>query len=148
MPPRRYLSYIQDKPSKAAPLFAVLRDSAQAVLSVSPVINAEHCKVTPETQQVRAVLSFDCCFACSCAAWHAGGRATACCQHSALQKCAPTKYDCSAMLPRCAGAAGSEQLAEPVFLCLLCNAKASTETYLRFVMLLCRCCWRSAARRC
>ncbi|WIA16309.1 hypothetical protein OEZ86_007801 [Tetradesmus obliquus] len=48
----KYLSYIQDKPSKAAPLFAVLRDSAQAVLSVSPVINAEHCKVTPETQQV------------------------------------------------------------------------------------------------
>jgi hypothetical protein len=48
----RYLSYIQDKPSKAAPLYAVLRDSAQAVLSVSPVINADHCRVTPGTQEV------------------------------------------------------------------------------------------------
>jgi hypothetical protein len=48
----RYLSYIQDRPSKAAPLYAVLRDSAQAVLSVSPVINADHCRVTPETQEV------------------------------------------------------------------------------------------------
>lgn len=49
----RYLSYIQDRPSKAAPLYAVLRDSAHAVLSVPPVINAEQCKVTPDTQQVR-----------------------------------------------------------------------------------------------
>ncbi|KAF6255538.1 hypothetical protein COO60DRAFT_1702781 [Scenedesmus sp. NREL 46B-D3] len=51
----KYLSYIQDRPSKAAPLYAVLRDSAQAVLSVSPVINAEHCRVTPATQQLGAL---------------------------------------------------------------------------------------------
>jgi hypothetical protein len=46
LPPCRYLSYIQDKPSKANPLMAVLRDSTKAVLSLSPVINAQFCRVT------------------------------------------------------------------------------------------------------
>lgn len=53
----RYLSYIQNKPSKAAPLYAVLRDSSQAVLSVSPVINAEFCRITPTSQHILVEVS-------------------------------------------------------------------------------------------
>ena len=48
----RYLSYIQNRPTKAAPLYAVLRDSNQAVLSVSPVINADFCKVTADSRDI------------------------------------------------------------------------------------------------
>ncbi|KAF8065610.1 Lrrc47 [Scenedesmus sp. PABB004] len=45
----RYLSYIQDRPSKAAPLYAVLRDARGCVLSVSPVINSEATRIGPAT---------------------------------------------------------------------------------------------------
>eukprot|EP00775_Hariotina_reticulata_P002001 gene2001-2323_t len=54
-----YLSYIQDKPSKASPLMAVLRDSTNAVLSLSPVINANFCRVTntPDSQDILVEVS-------------------------------------------------------------------------------------------
>lgn len=48
----RYLSFIEDRPKKGAPLFAVLRDASGAVLSVSPVINAEACKVSAATHNI------------------------------------------------------------------------------------------------
>lgn len=48
----RYLSYIQDRPKKGDPLYAILRDASGAVLSVSPVINAEPCKITADSTNV------------------------------------------------------------------------------------------------
>jgi len=48
----RYLSYIEDRPRKAEPLFAVLQDAAGAVLSVSPVINADSCRITADSSNV------------------------------------------------------------------------------------------------
>lgn len=48
----RYLSYIQDKPKKGDPLYAVLRDASGSILSVSPVINAEPCKIAADSTNV------------------------------------------------------------------------------------------------
>jgi phenylalanyl-tRNA synthetase beta chain len=48
----RYLSYISSTPSSEAPLYAVLKDAAGSVLSVPPVINAQECRVTADTQDV------------------------------------------------------------------------------------------------
>lgn len=50
--PCRYLSYIEDKPKKSNPQYAVLRDASGAVLSVSPVINAEPCRVSVDSKIV------------------------------------------------------------------------------------------------
>lgn len=50
--PCRYLSYIEDRPKKSSPLYAVLRDASGAVLSVSPVINAEPCRVSEASSNV------------------------------------------------------------------------------------------------
>lgn len=53
----RYLSYIENRPRKAAPLFAVLRDATGAVLSVSPVINADTCRITQESSNILVEVS-------------------------------------------------------------------------------------------
>lgn len=45
----RYLSYIDHLPKKGEPLYAVLRDANDVVLSVSPVINAEATRITNAT---------------------------------------------------------------------------------------------------
>jgi hypothetical protein len=50
--PCRYLSYIQDRPKKGVNLYAVLLDSSRAVLSVSPVINAEPCRISQASSNV------------------------------------------------------------------------------------------------
>lgn len=55
--PYRYLSYIQGRPKTGQPLYAVLRDAAGATLSVSPVINAEGCRVTADSVNVLVEVS-------------------------------------------------------------------------------------------
>jgi hypothetical protein len=49
---RRYLSYIDSRPNKTTPLYAILRDASGAPLSVSPVINAEPCKLTADSSNI------------------------------------------------------------------------------------------------